>query len=84
MSNLEIVDLQKNGEMKFNMNDGTGAFKILTITNYVEREILEFDLGKDTVRFELSPSTTGSLLVLNESIHEITDHTPKDFAGMYV
>ncbi|MFJ7951074.1 SRPBCC family protein [Lysinibacillus sp. NPDC096418] len=84
MSNLEIVDLRKNGKMKFNMNDGSGDFEVLTIVDYVEKEIIEFDWGKDTVRFELSPTVEGSLLVLNESIHEITAHTPKDLAGWHV
>ena len=84
MGNLEIVDLRKNGKMKFNMNDGSGGFEILTIVDYVEKEIIEFNWGKDTVRFELSPTVEGSLLVLNESIREITTHTPKDLAGWHV
>ncbi|MFJ7737001.1 SRPBCC family protein [Lysinibacillus sp. NPDC097287] len=84
MENLEIVDLRKNGKMKFNMNDGSGSFEILTIVDYVEKEIIEFNWGKDTVRFELSPTAEGSLLVLNESIREITAHTTKDLAGWHV
>lgn len=27
MSNLEIIDLRKNGKMHFNMNDGTDAYE---------------------------------------------------------
>lgn len=84
MGNLEIVDLYKNGDIKFNMNDGSGAFEVLTIVDYVEKEIIEFDWGKDTVRFELSPTAEGSLLILNESIHKITAHTPKDLACWHI
>ncbi|MEQ6354754.1 SRPBCC family protein [Lysinibacillus sp. M3] len=84
MNNLEIIDLRKNGKIHFNMNDGTNAFQEITITDYVEKEVLEFDWGKDTVRFELSPSGSGSILVLLESIGELTEHTPKDLAGWHI
>ncbi|MCL1697188.1 MULTISPECIES: SRPBCC family protein [unclassified Lysinibacillus] len=84
MNNLEIIDLRKNGKIRFNMNDGTDASMEITITDYVESEVLEFDWGKDTVRFELSPTSSGSILVLVESIRELTEHTPKDLAGWHV
>ncbi len=84
MNNLEIIDLRKNGKIRFNMNDGTDASMEITITDYVESEVLEFDWGKDTVRFELSPTSSGSILVLVESIGELTEHTPKDLAGWHV
>lgn len=84
MNNLEIIDLRKNGKIHFNMNDGTDASMEIKITDYVESEVLEFDWGKDTVRFELSPTSSGSILVLVESIGELTEHTPKDLAGWHV
>ena len=84
MNNLEIIDLRKNGIIHFNMNDGTNAYEEIAITDYAKKEVLEFDWGKDTVRFELSPTNSGSILVLLESIGELTDHTPKDLAGWHV
>ncbi len=84
MSNLEIIDLQKNGKMHFKMNDGTEAFQEITITDYAYREVLEFDWGKDSVRFELTTTSDGSLLVLQETISELTNHTPKDLAGWHI
>lgn len=84
MNNLEIIDLRKNGKIYFNMNDGTNAFQEIAITDYGEKKLLEFDWGKDTVRFELSPTSNGSILVLLESIGELTEHTPKDLAGWHV
>ncbi|MFB7156488.1 SRPBCC family protein [Lysinibacillus sp. NPDC056232] len=84
MNNLEIIDLRKNGKIHFNMNDGTNAHKEIAITDYAEKEVLEFDWGKDTVRFELSPTGNGSILVLLETIGELTDHTSKDLAGWHI
>ncbi|MGE7843032.1 SRPBCC family protein [Lysinibacillus sp. NPDC093712] len=84
MSNLEMIDPKKNGKMRFNMNDGTDAFIDIAITDYIEQEVLEFDWGKDCVRFELSPTSEGSLLVLHETIGQLTDHTPKDLAGWHI
>ncbi|TQR34385.1 SRPBCC family protein [Lysinibacillus sphaericus] len=84
MNNLEIIDLRKNGTIHFNMNDGTNAYKEIAITDYAVKNILEFDWGKDTVRFELSPTSSGSILILLESISELTEHTPKDLAGWHI
>jgi len=84
MNNLEIIDLRKNGKIHFNMNDGTNAFQEIAITDYAEKKLLEFDWGKDTVRFELSPTSSGSILVLLETIGELTEHTPKDLAGWHI
>ncbi|MET4563381.1 uncharacterized protein YndB with AHSA1/START domain [Lysinibacillus parviboronicapiens] len=84
MSNLEVIDLQKNGKMHFNRNDGTDAFEEITITDYAKQQTLEFDWGKDSVRFELSMTREGSILVLQETISELTDHTPKDLAGWHI
>ncbi|MFJ8100732.1 SRPBCC family protein [Lysinibacillus sp. NPDC096212] len=84
MNNLEIIDLRKNGKIHFNMNDETNAYKEIAITDYAEKEVLEFDWGKDTVRFELSPTDNGSILVLLETIGGLTDHTPKDLAGWHI
>ncbi|KOP80982.1 activator of Hsp90 ATPase 1 family protein [Lysinibacillus sp. FJAT-14745] len=84
MNNLEIIDLRKNGKIHFNMNDGTNAYQEIAITDYAEKNILEFDWGKDTVRFELSPTSSGAILVLLETIGELTEHTPKDLAGWHI
>ncbi|MGN4123805.1 SRPBCC family protein [Lysinibacillus sphaericus] len=84
MGNLEMIDLQKNGKMRFNMNDGTDAFEEITITDYAAQQVLEFEWGKDSVRFELSTTSDGSLLVLQETISELTNHTPKDLAGWHI
>lgn len=84
MSNLEIIDLQKNGKIHFNMNDGTEAFEEITITDYAEQEVLEFAWGQDSVRFELTTTSDGSLLVLQETINEFTNHKPKDLAGWHI
>ena len=66
------------------MNDGTATFLEIQITDYVEKEVLEFNWGNDTVRFELSPTDNGSVLLLAESIGELTAHTPKDLAGWHI
>ncbi|KPN95908.1 SRPBCC family protein [Lysinibacillus sp. ZYM-1] len=84
MSNLEILDLRKNGKMHFNMNDGTDAYEKIDITDYAENEVLEFDWGRDTVRFELSSTDKGTLLLLVETLQELTEHTPKDLAGWHI
>lgn len=84
MSNLEVINLQKNGKILFNMNDGTDVFLEIRITDYAAKEVLEFDWGNDKVRFELSPTDNGSVLLLAESIEELTDHTPKDLAGWHI
>ncbi|WP_155593331.1 SRPBCC family protein [Lysinibacillus cavernae] len=84
MSNLEIIDLRKNGKMHFNMNDGTDAYEEIAITDYAEKQVLAFDWGTDTVRFELSSTEDGSLLLLVETLQELTDHTPKDIAGWHI
>lgn len=84
MSNLEIIDLRKNGKMHFNMNDGTDAYETIGITDYAENETLEFDWGTDTVRFELSSTGEGTLLLLVETLQALTEHTPKDLAGWHI
>ncbi|MGE7674599.1 SRPBCC family protein [Lysinibacillus sp. NPDC094403] len=84
MNNLEIIDLRKNGTIHFNMNDGTNAYKEIAITDYAEKEVFEFDWGKDTIRFELSQTGNGSILVLLETIGVLTEHTPKDLAGWHI
>ncbi|WP_341300810.1 SRPBCC family protein [Lysinibacillus sp. FSL H8-0500] len=84
MGNLEIIELGKNRKIHFNMNDGTDAYEEIAITDYAEQEILEFDWAADTVRFELSSTENGSLLLLVETMRELTAHTPKDLAGWHV
>lgn len=84
MPNLEIVDLKQNGTIQFHMNDGTGNSFEIKILNFKVNEVLQFDWGEGWVRFELHPKSEGSLLVLEEFIKTINDHTPKDLAGWHV
>lgn len=84
MSNLEIIDLRQNGKMHFNMNDGTDTYEEIAITNYAEQQVLEFEWGQDRVRFELSSTDNGSLLLLIETLQDLTEHTPKDLAGWHI
>lgn len=84
MSNLEIVSLQKGGIIKFNMNDGTGTSMEMTIIDFQEKSVLEFEWGEDHVRFEIHTQKDGCFLVLKEYISQLTDHTPKDLAGWHV
>lgn len=84
MSNLEIIDLRKNGKMRFNMNDGTNTYEEIAITDYIEKKVLEFDWGTDSVRFELSSTDNGSLLLFAETLHELTQHTSRDLAGWHI
>lgn len=84
MSHLQAVDLRKGGIIRFNMNDGTGTFEDMEITDYEALSVLEFTWGEDRVRFEVSAKPEGSLLVLKEFIGTITGHTPKDLAGWHI
>lgn len=84
MHNLQVEDLRKEGTIKFNMNDGTGASFDMKIRDYQENSVLEFEWGEGWVRFELSPKSDGCLLVLKEFIPAINDHTSKDLAGWHV
>lgn len=84
MPNLEVVCLEQNGIIKFNMNDGTGNFFDMKIRDYKENEILEFEWGNGWVCFELISKPVGCLLVLKEFFPALNDHTPKDLAGWHV
>ncbi|MBP1966942.1 SRPBCC family protein [Paenibacillus aceris] len=84
MTNLQIEDLRKGGNIKFDMKDGSGTFIDMEITDYEPLSVLEFTWGKDRVRFEVSAKPEGSLLVLKEFIGGLTPHTPKDLAGWHV
>jgi uncharacterized protein YndB with AHSA1/START domain len=84
MPNLQVVDLGMAGTIKFTMNDGTGSSFDMKITDFKEKAVLEFEWGDGWVRFELYPQAEGCLLVLNEWIRTITDHTSKDLAGWHV
>ncbi|MDD9272293.1 SRPBCC family protein [Paenibacillus sp. GCM10023248] len=84
MSNLQTVDLRQGGVIRFHMNDGTGAFENLEITDYEAFAVLAFTWGADRVRFEVSDKPEGSLLVLQEFVGTLTEHTPKDLAGWHV
>ncbi|NEU31299.1 SRPBCC family protein [bacterium LRH843] len=81
-SELKVDELRKGGIIKFDMQDGT--FEEMTILNLELYSVLEFTWANDIVRFELTPEQDGCLLVLNETLKVITNHTPKDLAGWHV
>jgi uncharacterized protein YndB with AHSA1/START domain len=81
-SELEVTDLREGGSIKFNMPDGT--FLTLQILDVVPYSVLEYTWAEDRVRFELYPESDGCRLLLIETIHSITSHTPKDLAGWHV
>ncbi|MGZ9819193.1 SRPBCC family protein [Peribacillus simplex] len=84
MSNLEIKDLRKDGNIKFNFNDGSGKSFDMKIRDFQESAVLDFEWGDGWVRFEVSPEKDECSLVLKESIQPVNDHTPKDLAGWHV
>lgn len=79
---LRVQDLREGGIIQFSMPDGSAIDMI--IIDYKTLSVLEYTWGEDLVRFELSPQAEGTYLVLKETIHKITDHTPKDLAGWHV
>ncbi|MFD0590927.1 SRPBCC family protein [Paenibacillus sp. GCM10027627] len=79
---LHIDELRKGGVIKFDM--GGGTFEELAIVEVSNYSILEYTWGEDRVRFELYPELNGCLLFLHETIHRMTDHTPRDLAGWHV
>ncbi|WP_028778176.1 SRPBCC family protein [Shimazuella kribbensis] len=81
-SELHIDELREGGKIKFDMQDGT--FEAFTILELKKLSVLEFTWGSDQVRFELHKNPEGCLLVLEETIKTITNHTPKDLAGWHV
>ncbi|PEA24521.1 activator of Hsp90 ATPase 1 family protein [Bacillus cereus] len=82
MSNLQIENLKTGGIIKFDMMDG--SFINIDILECQLNSVLEFTWDKDHVRFEIHKEENGSLLLLKEYIHELTDHTPKDIAGWHI
>ncbi len=84
MSNLQVEDLQKEGTIKFNMNDGTGDSFDIKILDMKKQSFLQFEWGEGWVRFELYPSDEGCLLILKEFIPALSDQTSKDLAGWHV
>lgn len=83
-SNLQVTDLQKGGTIKFNMNDGSGNYIDMKITDFEKFSVLEYEWGEGRVRFELSPQSEGCLLVLKEFIPTLTEHTAKDLSGWHI
>lgn len=81
-SELQVVDLQKGGMIKFDMQDGT--FEEMEILDFETYAVLEYTWGEDTVRFELTAEQEGCRLVLIEKVKQVTAHTPKDLAGWHV
>ncbi|QQZ09683.1 SRPBCC family protein [Heyndrickxia vini] len=81
-SELRVKDLRKGGMMLFDMQDGT--FEEMEITEFEMYSILEYTWAEDNVRFELYKEQDGCLLILNETINKMTNHTPKDLAGWHV
>ncbi|KWW17416.1 activator of Hsp90 ATPase 1 family protein [Peribacillus simplex] len=84
MSNLEIKDLRKDGNIQFHFNDGSGKSFDMKIRDFRERAVLEFEWGDGWVRFESSPEKGGCALILTESISTLSNHTSKDLAGWHV
>ncbi|QCR32769.1 SRPBCC domain-containing protein [Lysinibacillus sp. SGAir0095] len=84
MEHLEITDLRKGGNINFHYNDGSGNLEKIKITDYVDDKALQFEWGEDTVRFEIIPENSGTLLVMKQFLTNLTDHTPKDLAGWHV
>ncbi|WP_439022713.1 SRPBCC family protein [Bacillus thuringiensis] len=82
MSNLQIENLKTGGIIKFDMMDG--SFLNIDILDCKTNSTLEFTWDKDRVRFEIHKEENGSVLILKEFIHELTDHTPKDIAGWHI
>jgi uncharacterized protein YndB with AHSA1/START domain len=82
MSNLQIENLKTGGIIKFDMMEG--SFLDIDILECQLNSVLEFTWDKDRVRFEIHKEGNGSLLLLKEYIHELTDHTPKDIAGWHI
>jgi hypothetical protein len=66
------------------MNDGTGSSFDIKIRDFQKDSVLEFEWGDGWVRFELSPKSSGCLLVLKEFISILNEHTSKDLAGWHV
>ncbi|RHW38412.1 activator of Hsp90 ATPase 1 family protein [Lysinibacillus yapensis] len=84
MDHLEITDLSKGGNINFHYNDGSEKLEKMTIIDYQEGQVLEFEWGEGAVRFEVHENEGGSKLILKESLAKITDHTAKDLAGWHV
>ncbi|OUB86733.1 SRPBCC family protein [Bacillus wiedmannii] len=82
MSNLQIESLKTGGIIKFDMMDG--SFINIDILECQVNSVLEFTWDKDCVRFEIHKEESGTLLLLKEYIHVLTDHTPKDIAGWHI
>jgi len=81
-SELRVDSLREGGRILFDMQNGT--FEEMTITSLEHNAVLAFTWGEDAVRFELNPMQDGCLLVMTETIHRITPHTPRDLAGWHV
>ncbi|QFG00947.1 activator of Hsp90 ATPase 1 family protein [Psychrobacillus glaciei] len=79
---LEVVDLRKDGLIKFDMQDGT--FIDLKILDFDLLNVLAFEWGKDVARFKLSPHLEGCQLVFIETLSSFTEQTIKDLAGWHV
>ncbi|OKP96410.1 SRPBCC family protein [Paenibacillus sp. P46E] len=79
---LRAQDLSAGGSMIFNLADGSSI--VMGIKDIKVNSVLEYVWGNDSVRFELSPDTDGTRLLLIESISAITSHTAKDLSGWHV
>ena len=82
IADLEIETLEEGGKILFDMKDGT--FEEMTITSLSVPNVLEYTWGSDLVRFDLSPSKTGTHLIFKEIISKVTHHTPKDITGWHI
>ncbi|RTE06471.1 SRPBCC family protein [Paenibacillus whitsoniae] len=84
MPNLKTGELGSGGSMLFDMKDGTSPLIEMSITDFVQGEVLEFEWGAGRVRFHVQPVAEGTRLELLEYVGEWTAHTPKDLAGWHV
>ncbi|WP_379136397.1 SRPBCC family protein [Paenibacillus sp. sgz500958] len=79
---LQVQELRIGGVISFDMSNG--IFEQMTITDLQALSVLEYTWAEDRVRFELVADSEGCLLVLTETLHTITPHTPRDLAGWHV
>lgn len=79
---LEIGDLENDGRIHFDLQDGT--YETMDILEVNRERVFAFTWDKNSVRFELEANSFGCRLVLKEYLNEVTDHTAKDLAGWHI
>ncbi|MBY7142325.1 SRPBCC family protein [Virgibacillus sp. NKC19-3] len=79
---LEIKHLQADGEIHFDLQDGT--HETMDILEVDRERVFAFTWDQNSVRFELTANTFGCRLVFHEYLNEVTDHTPMDLTGWHI